>query len=59
MPSVIIPVCIVGIFLGAAVLIFSAAVRKKVPAYFSVIMGVLGILSIVSSALILTGAMAG
>ena len=59
MPSVIIAVCVVGIVLGAAVLTFAAVTRKKGPAFFSVIMGVVGILSMVSSVLILIGVITG
>ena len=59
MSPVIIAVCVVGILLGAAVLTFAAVTGKKVPSFFSVIMGVVGILSMVSSALILIGVITG
>ncbi len=59
MSSVITIVCIIGILLGVVLAAFAVAARKKVPAFFTAIIAVVGILSILSSAMILLGVKLG
>lgn len=47
--------CIIGILLGAGVILFSVFTAKKVPMYFTAIMAAIGGLSILSSVLIFAG----
>lgn len=55
MSPVITIACIIGILLGAGLILFAVVSRKKVPAFFAVIMMAVGFLSILSSVLILLG----
>ncbi len=47
--------CAVGALLGAGLILFAFLSRKKVPAFFAAIMTAVGLLSILSSVLILLG----
>ena len=55
MSPIITIACIIGILLGAGLILFAAVSRKKVPVFFAVIMMAVGFLSILSSVLILLG----
>ena len=47
--------CAAGILLGVVLTLFAVFSRKKVPAYFTVILIVVGILSILSPVLLMIG----
>lgn len=57
MSAIILIACIIGMLLGAGLVLFSAVTAKKVPLYFTAIMAAVGVLSILSSVLIFAGAL--
>lgn len=57
MSAVILIACVIGMLLGAGLILFSAVTVKKVPLYFTAVMAAVGVLSILSSVLIFAGAL--
>ena len=47
--------CIIGMLLGVGLILFSAFTVKKVPLYFTAVLAVVGVLSVLSSILIFIG----